>query len=523
MKIATKIGLGYGLLIALLFSVLAYQLTVLNQTRRSTQRLSAINFRAAILSLQLLRDLDQIEEFTQKFFVTGDPGYAEQVQQIRDSFSEVLRETNSLELSANEQQEIQRLEQLWRQFVESSSQLIPGAAAADPRQRQTATGKLLALLNPLRLQTQRLIRATRLAIESQVEESARASQRAQGISAAAAALALLASLGVSFWIVRSISKPLRQLTAATRAVAEGRFSHRLAAAGDDELSRLARDFDTMTRRLSELDEMKKDFVSHVSHELKSPLASIQETTRLLLDQLAGPLTPEQQRFLSLNLESSRRLSAMIGNLLDLSRIEAGVMEYNLRPHDLTALTRTALAELEVQLKERNLRIDARLPPQPVPVNCDGDRILQVITNVVGNALKFSPSGSTIQISLQALPTIPDSVPAAWRRKLSATRDGGGYALVSVADSGPGVPDVEKEAIFEKFRQLSTGGGDERPPDESGGASPSAAGRASKITGAGVGLGLAIARTILEAHRSAIWVEDNPGGGSVFRILLRERG
>jgi two-component system sensor histidine kinase GlrK len=334
----------------------------------------------------------------------------------------------------------------------------------------------------------------------------------------AAIVALIASLVVSFSIVRSISQPLKRLTEATQAVAAGQFSYRLEAKGEDELSQLAYDFDSMMRRLNELEALKRDFISHVSHELKSPLASIQETLRLLREELPGPLTAAQRRFVEVSLQSTRRLSSMIGDLLDLSRIEAGVMEYHVRSNDLAELLRTALAEFEAQFQEERILLDQQLDEKQILSDCDGDRILQVVGNVLSNAWKVSPAGSVIQVRLSASSELPVNVPALWRKKGIASGDAG-YALISIADSGPGIPDADKHVIFEKFRQV-------RPPTD--GASGNGKARvhggesvrpAKRLAGRGVGLGLAIARTIVEAHRGAIWVEDNPGGGSVFHILL----
>jgi signal transduction histidine kinase len=125
-------------------------------------------------------------------------------------------------------------------------------------------------------------------------------------------------------------------------------------------------------------------------------------------------------------------------------------------------------------------------------------VIQVIGNLLGNALKFSPSGSALQLSLRHEEKLPDGLPGAWRVRLAGPQREKGYAVVSVADNGPGVPAEEKAKIFDKFHQVR---------------------RAGKRPGQGTGLGLAICRTITEAHNGAIWVEDNPDGGSVFRLLL----
>ena len=146
----------------------------------------------------------------------------------------------------------------------------------------------------------------------------------------------------------------------------------------------------MTRRLNELDQMKKDFVSHVSHELKAPLASMREALQLLLDELPGPLTAKQKRLLEINLQCSRRLSSMIGNLLDLSRMEAGMMEYELKSNDIVASHSDNGRRIRASCGEKGIRLQMLLPEQPLSAHCDADRILQVLGNVLSNAIKFSP-------------------------------------------------------------------------------------------------------------------------------------
>jgi signal transduction histidine kinase len=225
---------------------------------------------------------------------------------------------------------------------------------------------------------------------------------------------------------------------------------------------------------------------------------VQETIRLLLDEIPGPLNAQQRRLLELNLQSGGRLSALIANLLDLSRMEAGVMEYTMERRDLAVLIRAAIAEFELPLQERNLRLELDLPEEPFWAQCDGGRVIQVIGNLLGNALKFSPPGSLLRLALRSEKKLPEGLPGAWRVLLAGMARDNGYALISLSDRGPGVPVEEKAKIFDKFHQVR---------------------RAGKRPGQGTGLGLAISRTITEAHNGALWVEDNPEGGSVFFLLL----
>ena len=155
------------------------------------------------------------------------------------------------------------------------------------------------------------------------------------------------------------------------------------------------------------------------------------------------------------------------------------MEYRMAAQDIVPLIKEVIEEFDVQAREKQIEFQIRNDEPSYVVECDRERIVQVIGNLYENALKFAPARSEI---------------------LTHVRDGkGGEVLITVADSGPGVPDGHKQQIFEKFHQLKHG---------------------KKLTSQGVGLGLAICKTIVEAHRGQIWVEDNPSGGSVFSFVLK---
>ncbi len=312
-------------------------------------------------------------------------------------------------------------------------------------------------------------------------------------------MALSTVILVSLVIVRSVSTRLNQLTRGTRAIAQGDFDYKLPTSSQDEFSRLSQDFNSMAERLSELDQMKKDFVSHVSHELKTPLGLIQETHNLLLEEIPGPLSSDQKRLIQLNLQSTRRLSSMIHNLLDLSRIEAGMMEYHLVPCDLTVLVQTALEELQPQLAEPALKIRSQFPKAPVTIEGDKDLLFQVVLNLLGNAMKFSPQGGEIEVETRVTSQLPGGMPSRQKEKVVFSQQG--YAVLTVSDSGPGVPDPHKEGIFEKFRQLPGKG---------------------RIRGQGAGLGLAICRRITEGHGGAIWVRIGRPAGACLRCSCRKK-
>jgi signal transduction histidine kinase len=495
MKITTRIIFGYGLFIAILLGMAVYQIFTIKRMQSINETLQESNFRNASTCLEVLRDRDLIEEYTRKSFELADPDYLNKLKEFQQAYETRLIQLRNSAVSSEERAEIVRLGRFWNSFtanLKQHRQNLPGTGTVLPQDLQED-------LDRLRTQTNSIYESALQSMSAEVEKSRKTGEAAALMMGCSVFVALSISILVSFLIYRSISNPLTHLTEGTRAIAEGKFYYRLDTSRNDEFSQLAKDFNTMTRQLNELDEMKKDFVSHVSHELKSPLVSMQETIQLMLGRIPGPLTDKQTRLLELNLQSGHRLTSMIRNLLDLSKIEAGVIEYEMKSQNLIPLVQNAIAEIEVQANEKEIQLKTEIPDGPLLVECDSGRLMQVIVNLVGNAVKFSPKKGFVRIQVERIPQLPQQIPQSRRTLVLRSGDRKYYGLVTVTDLGPGIPDADKERIFEKFHQVR---------------------RENKLPGQGAGLGLAISRTIVEAHRGAVWVDDNPEGGSCFRLLLQ---
>lgn len=493
MSIRLRITIGYLILFALMVLVQLYQISLVQRMQSINQHLFEVNYVAGQRSVQLHNNLLLIDDVTRRFFVTGDRRYADQLQDFLTSFGNDVHDLQGLGLSDSENEEFARLEELWRELFNILRPYLKNLnPAISPDVREDVYWKIGQMAN----QTKRLIPVTAEGLEARVAESRAANQTVQAVSWAAAGLVLVVGLTVALLTVRSITRPINQLSRGARELAGGDFSFQVDDTGRDEVAELARNFNVMVRRLNELDQLKSDFVSHVSHELKAPLASMQETTALLLEEIPGQVNSKQTRLLELNLKCGKRLSRMINNLLDLSRLESGAMEYEFLPHDLSALVGEAAAEMEGLASERQRSLSVDGLGQSVVATCDAGKILQVLRNLIDNALNFSPPETAVQVSLKRCDAPPAATPDPWRQRILESPEG--YGLVSVSDQGPGVEDDHKERIFDKFHQVRRG---------------------RKVTGQGVGLGLAISRTIVEAHEGALWVEDNQPAGSVFRLLL----
>ncbi|GEM_PF-454684 len=242
-------------------------------------------------------------------------------------------------------------------------------------------------------------------------------------------------------------------------------------------------------RQKELNEMKSKFVSHVSHELRTPLVAIQRSLALLLEEQASNLGSDQKQYLEIANRNIGRLGRLINDILDLSKIEAGKLEIHPMVFSLPTVLEDVKTTFVTWAKDKKIEIALQVPQGSVMVEADRDRINQVLANLVSNALKYTPEGGSI--TLEALLVRDESIPS------------GDCVEVGVRDTGIGISPQDQKRIFERFEQVSL----------------------SQPAGiSSTGLGLSIAREIVELHGGKIWVESQEGKGSrfAFRIPLKSK-
>jgi histidine kinase len=288
---------------------------------------------------------------------------------------------------------------------------------------------------------------------------------------AASAAALLVSLFFS----RSVVAPLRAMMKASQRIAEGHYDERVAVSGSDELAQLGERFNRMTARLEQTETMRRRLIGDVSHELRTPLTAIGGYMEGLMDGVlpATPETYEQVR------HEAARLSRLVDDLQELSRVESGALQLDLRPLQVSVPLKTTAKRLARAFDEKQVKLIRDLPADLPPVLADEDRLTQVLTNLLGNALAYTPAGGEVRVS--ALNT-------------------GGEVQVSVKDTGIGIPPGQLEHIFDRFYRVDVS--------------------RSRAAGGGSGIGLTIARHLVEAHGGRIWAESaGESKGSVFKFTL----
>jgi signal transduction histidine kinase len=298
-----------------------------------------------------------------------------------------------------------------------------------------------------------------------------------------------------------------------REIGEGHWGKRIDIFSQDEIGQLARTFNQMSRsildrekqiekaqeelkkrdeilvktnkELERLNELKSDFLSTVSHELKTPLTAIKGYVSLMKNSKIGPINQQQYKCLAIADERVDHLNNLISDLLDLSKIEANRYAIKSKQDDLARLISNTVSSLSPIFKNKKLNLEVRIPQGLSPVHMDAPKISQVLTNLLSNAIKFTPSGGDIMVSV-----IQD-----------VSQNGGsgsGFVQVDISDTGIGLAPEQREKIFEKFYQV-----DHSPTREYD----------------GTGLGLPIAKKIVELHGGRIWVKKRRGKGSTLSFTI----
>ncbi|MCW5851316.1 MAG: HAMP domain-containing protein [Anaerolineae bacterium] len=283
---------------------------------------------------------------------------------------------------------------------------------------------------------------------------------------------------VGVWLARSITTPISQMTRASAAMARGDYAQTIEVQGDDEVARLGKAFNQMAREVDRAHRMQRDFLVNVSHDLKTPLTSIQGFAQAMVD---GSLTtPEDYaKAGGIIYAESDRMRRLIGQLLDLARLQGGVAQLARDKVDLLPLLAIAANTARERAQAAGLEFITRLPDALPPVTGDANRLEQVIHNLLDNAVKYTPAGGQVELSAAAGPEV---------------------VALSVRDTGPGIPREDQARIFERFYR----------------------GDRARASDGGSGLGLAIVREIVQAHGGGIQVESQVGRGTTMTVLLPVR-
>jgi len=289
---------------------------------------------------------------------------------------------------------------------------------------------------------------------------------------------------IAFWVSLSWTRPIQVLARAAQRVGTGKYHIELEQlpARRDELGQFTRTFQQMTLQLQELDRMKEDFVSAVTHELRSPLGAIESYLNVIEEERIEGISPtEWQTYLQRLRLNTQRLNRFINDLLDVAALERGKVTLQFAPVAMGPLIQDVLALFSPRMAERKIVVRTDISPALPSVQADEDKVRQILTNLLSNAIKFTPVGGTIEIGTEH-------------------RGSDGHIRIYVQDSGIGIAEDDQKKLFNKFEQVVS-------------ARPAVKGPK------GTGLGLSICRALVELHGGIIGLISTPGEGSRFYFTL----
>ena len=309
----------------------------------------------------------------------------------------------------------------------------------------------------------------------------------------AGSITLIVSLLVAILLARSIAGPLSRLTRATEAIARGQYDHRVQAKGSDEIGRLAASFNTMAEQVQRSRQMEKDFVANVSHELKTPLTSIQGFAQAILDGAVADIAGAQRAAQTIYDETAR-MARLVGDLLTLARLESGQIAIEHQTIDLADVLPRWVERLQPRADAANARLVTVVEPLPC-IAGDAGKLEQVITNLVDNAIKYNRPGGAVTVTAHTQ-NVPSVVKSSVIRRRTVVQPETHWVTIAVADTGFGIPQEDLPRLFERFYR----------------------GDKARVAG-GTGLGLSIAKEIVAAHGGKITVQSETGQGTTFTVHL----
>ncbi|HET9906207.1 MAG TPA: ATP-binding protein [Anaerolineales bacterium] len=291
----------------------------------------------------------------------------------------------------------------------------------------------------------------------------------------AAFAAMSAAILLSFLFSRNVIAAVQSMSLATQRIAEGRYEERVQVNGEDELAQLAARFNQMAEKLSQVESMRRRLIGDVSHELRTPLTAIKGSMEGLID---GVLPANDETYQQIHAEADR-LNRLVDDLQELSRVESRAYELDIRPLDVSALVQTVIKRLAAKAQAKHISLNLELDPDLPPALTNEDRAIQVLTNLTGNALQYTHEGGNVTIF---------------------ARHVNNEIQISVHDTGIGISAEHLSRIFDRFYRV----------DKS----------RSRQSGGGSGIGLTIARALVEAHGGRIWAESaGEEQGSTFTFTL----
>jgi two-component system sensor histidine kinase GlrK len=474
-----RLTMGYVAILLLVVSLGIFVSFKLNQLNHLIRAIAADG--TTVTQLENLRDtlFSQIG-FEKKYLVSQDPDFVKKFWELQKICKDSLTACAGRMDTPPKRQLFGDIQDLYTQYVALFEGESRRMEAGQERPSSRYTQRNEKLLDGINQRLNEIVNTVQTDRENKIHLSSRISVRMLHMTLFTALLTVFVGTLISFINTRKINRSIVMLKNKTKEIARGNYVQIPVIEGPAEIAELAEDFNGMSQKLKVLDEMKIDFINHVSHELRTPLTAIKEASEMLLEGTYRDAPQKQAQLLAITKEECERLIASVNRLLDFSRMEARMMEYRFTIANLVPSLQKTVLKLAPIAESRGISLELKPLFELPPVRADVERIEQVIENLIGNALKFTPENGWITVR---------AVPFEGKK--------GDLICVAVSDNGVGIETAHLSAIFEKFSRIETDG----------------------QTATGSGLGLTIVKHIVEDHGGEIWAKSEPGKGSTFYFVL----
>jgi two-component system sensor histidine kinase GlrK len=478
LTIFSRLVIGYLAIFIFTLAVNVYAIIQLRHLESVTKSMLRVDNRFNDLEQKLTDLFLSALRYEKKFILIKDNVFYDYFLLAKKDYEIVLREMISIASTDRLKDLLTKLQKhsvYYRSIIDKEMMLIKSGKtyAQDSYEREKEES-----INEITLSLKKLRALNQQNTYNKIKELDEAEVNAIKVAMSMTVVSLVFLIIISIFITVNITKPLSTIKKKTREIASGDFECDLKLTSPPEIRELAQAFNSMCMKLKAVDKMKSDFFSLMSHELRTPLTSIKEGTNLLLEGLQKDKTADKQkRILQIITEESNRLIDLVNSLLDISRMEAGMTKYHFSRKDIAPLITKVIRELEPIAETRNISLGTGVAGALPIVFIDSERILQVLRNLIGNAIKFTPDGGSVLVR-------------------AASEEKG--IRLSIEDTGIGIPEEDLTSIFFKFHQAILSG-------------------QGKIKG--TGLGLSLVKHIVQAHGGKVWAESTEGKGSTFTFIL----
>src|SRR5213594_1510769 len=474
MRLGSKIFLTSALVIIVLAGVGFLSLRALGRLVSVNREIATRTVPALRLTASAREAIAPLVRLEARAIVLGDPRYAtawtERAARVADNLERLAEYAVSEREAFHLREASVALEGYRRVVAEEQALLRRGERARALRLIDTDARGLAE-------EVQESLDALMAANHTQVLAAQAEAARLEVRTWTAVLIALGAAVGVALLataaVAQRMTRSLALLSSATAEVAAGAFREPIAIESRDEIGALARSFNSMASQLHQMEETKREFFATVSHELRSPLTTIRGAADLLRDGVPGPLTEKQERLMDIIGQSSERLLGLVNQILEMSRLRAGLVELDRKPLNLAWLVDRVVDELHPRAEEADVTLERERVGANFTYLGDEERLHQLVVNLGANAIRFTPRGGRVVV-----------------RVIDASAE----IELQVEDTGVGIPADALPYIFDAYRQAHRERG-------------------------GTGLGLAIVRGIVDAHGGRVTAESQEGKGSRFTVLL----